>query len=810
MTDMLFRDLSSAIRHARKRPFASSVMIAVLALAIGVNASVFAVAKAVLFDALPVKDPEGLVLLRWTSGPQPAVGYMTGEFSRDAGSGRIAAASFPYPAYQALRQHTQTWSALVASSSLGEVSVSFDGTASLGRLQVVSANFFDDLGVRATMGRLLGPGDDHAASDAVVITFEHWRTHFGGNRDVIGKPGYLENRPARIVGVIERRFSGTLQIGSQAEFFAPIAAITSLRPKAPYLSSPDWFWLQLLGRLQPGVTEERALAELDPVFGATLPPSEDQPRLALASGSQGYANTRNAQREPLVILSAVCLLLFAMGCVSVASSLAGRASERAEELAIRRSLGARRFDLARHLTVDCLFYALSGGALSLVLAYWTRNAIVATLMPALAVTADIDAGVVMAVVAATALVAAVTAVPLLIGLWRQPYGVPAGSRISAAAGFRAVLVLQIAMAVVPLVAAGLLTRTYRNLREIDTGMVEDSIIAFKVRAAPDANTTATLAKQLREQLAQLPVVSRVGLSSRHMLGDNSDRVAVTIAGADGGAGIPEYALVNRVAGDFFEVMGIRATEGRLLDRRDEDHAEPICVVNEAFRSKHFGDSSAIGRTVNNRTIVGVAADTAYGRLRDGALPMIFTPLFQQPVNALAFQVETAANHAVFQPLARRALQSVDPMAVAHGFRTIHEQILADTARERWLAGIATLVSTVTLAMIALSLWGATVSTIDSRTREMAVRLALGADAKMLVSAVARTNLVLAGIGIAVGLTAAVFAGRLASSTLYDIAPVDAINLLSAGAIAGLLAGTACLWPARRVLKISPSAALRPE
>ena len=698
---------------------------------------------------------------------------------------------------------------MVASSSLGDVAASFGATPSLATVHVVSGNFFRDLGVSAIRGRVLMPEDDRPSTDAIVITFDYWRKQFAADPSIVGKAGYLDGRPFRIVGVIARSFTGTLQAENPADIFAPLASVATLRPGQPYLTNDSWFWLQVLGRLQHGVTLDRVRDELAGSFRSALPQAQDVPQLGAVSGARGYEAERMEAQDGIVIVGVVCALLFVMAALSVSSGLSTWTAHRGSEFSIRRALGSSRLALVRLVVIEGLVYVVMGGALGFIVSNWITELIQALVLPAFTFSVDIGVEAFLFAVVATLIAAAIIATPMVAAVLRSSRVSiqQASGRSTRIPGLRAILVTQAAVATIPLVAAGLMTQTLLNLQRVDSGMAARAVTLFKVRAGQDVKDAAVLAKRLRDALQAQAAVSRVGVSSRQMIGDNLDRVPVK------SPAIPESAdivISNRVAGDFFAVMGIPASEGRMFDHRDDDSQDRICVVNEAFKSRYFGGSSAVGHVVNGRRIVGVSRNTIYGRIQSGYPPMMFVPLFQEPVRSLSFQVETTARDLLLESSIRSALQSVDPTAVVHDVTTMPDEMVAATTRERSLAELASTISIATLAMAALTIWGATIAVMHARARETAIRIALGANVTKLAFAIGRTNMILGLSGIVAGLVVASALAQLIRNALFNVQPVDPMNLVFAGAAAALLFSTVCVVALARIRSMSPMQVLRTE
>jgi predicted permease len=621
----LKEDFVHALRQLSRHRGHAGVVALTLSLGFGANTAVFSVVDAVLLRPLPVEDPSSLVLFRWTSGPNPAVEYLTGEWWQEAGTGRVTASSFSYPAFEAFRDPSTTLAASFAWAELRRASLSVDGTAELAAGQLVSGGYYSGLGVPAILGRTITPEDDRAGAEIVaVISHGYWRRRFGGAPDVIGRRGALEGRPFTIVGVSPPGFSGTLPIGRSADVSVPLLAWRA--PGEPYLSNPAWYWLQVMGRRQPGVTPAQAEAEMAPRLARASPGrAGDEPRLRLSDGSRGLTRRRHEQRQPLVALAAVTGLVLLMACATVAGLLLARGAARRREIGVRLALGAGRRRVVRQLLTESTVLAALSAVAGVALASWTKDALAASVMWEGAPEVALD-GRTLAFLGATSVVVAILSglAPALrttrVDLTRDLRdGERAGPRLGLGRGL---VVAQVASSLVLLVAAGLFLRTLRNLTGVETGLASEGVHLFKVHAIASGDAEfLDLSRQLLGRFQALPGIRAVGVSAHQMVGDTTDRTRVTIEGRESTSG-DEFTHVNGVGGDFFTALGVPMRAGRAIGPQDDVGAPPAVVINEAFRRVYFPERNPLGRRVNGAEVVGVTADTRYGTLRDPPPPTI--------------------------------------------------------------------------------------------------------------------------------------------------------------------------------------------
>jgi predicted permease len=552
---------------------------------------------------------------------------------------------------------------------------------------------------------------------------------------------------------------------------------------------------------------------------AQVSPSTDPERamrLQLQPGGQGLTRRRQEQREPLALLAGVGALAQLVACASVAGLLVARGRSRRRDLGIRLALGATRGRLVRQLFVESLLLAAASGALGVGVAIVAKDALAAALLPNATLALDLDVrrfafsgAISLATAALFGLLPArrVTRVDVIADL--NGHGSTASrGRPTLAQGL---VVAQIALSLVLLVGAGLLLRTAQNLGRADIGFDTTSVHLFSIDApnAGDRSRGLDRTRRLLDRLAGLPEVESAGVALHYLIDDNGEKRRVAIEGHT----LPDEAAVadtNWVDGDFFRTLAIPLHRGRLVSAEDDAHAPPVVVVNEAFARRYFPGESAIGRAVSGRRIVGIVGDTTYGSLRDAAPPTMFVPLFQEPMDARSYCVRLHAgvDAAAIAARLRAIVREIEPAAAMSGLTPASARITAATTPERALAGISGFFAGLALLLASLGLYGLIAYDVARRTREIGIRMAMGATRAGIARLALEDGLRLATAGVALGTAAALAATRLMRGVLYGVTPTDVPTF--AGTVALLLLGVAaaCAWPAQRAARIEPTVALR--
>jgi predicted permease len=840
--DEMIQDLRLGVRMLLKSPGFTAVAVLSLALGIGANTAIFSLVNTVLFETLPVKEPEQLVLFNWTTGPKSPLRTFSGSLRPDPDTGVNTGTHFPYLIFEQLRAHNQTLSDIFASAQMEQLNVSVAGQPEIAEGQLVSGGYFAGLGGPPLLGRTINESDDHPTANPVtVISHRYWQRRFGGDPSVIGQSININQLTCTVIGVTPPEFFGVSEISDAPALSLPLAFEPQLR-SLPAIKEPWNWWLQVMGRLKPGVTLEQAQANLAAVFQQSVSQGlapylepwttpQDIPALKLVSGSRGLTGLRRAYVRPLSIMMAVVGLVLLIACANVANLLLSRAAARQKEMAMRLALGASRLRLIRQLLTESVLLALAGGALGVALAYWGKDLLVAARIYGIFLPLEVNLD--LRVLGFTAAVSLLTGI--LFGLapaWRATRialtpALKDNARSLSGGGSRSLLskslvVAQVALSLVLLISAGLFVRTLRNLQSVDAGFNTDHLLLFRVDPRLNGYTGAQIVqlyRRMQERIEALPQVRSATLSRHKLVG----RSAAITRGYVEGRTMPReenQVYVQRVGPNFFETMEIPLLVGRSLTPHDGERAAPVAVINQTMARRYFGDENPIGkrfgfsRPENSRQIevVGVARDAKYSNLRDETPATAYLP-YMQPLAAvgqMSFAVRTTGDPAAMTAAIGQAVREVDPNLPLFEISTQREQINASLAHERLFAGLSGLFSALAFLLACIGLYGVMSYAVTCRTNEIGIRMALGARAGDVLRLFIRQGMTLVVIGVTVGLAGALALTRWVASLLFGVSPTDAATFVGVALLFGLIALLACWLPARRATKVDPLAALRHE
>jgi predicted permease len=835
----LIRDLRFGLRQLQRNPILTCVAITSLALGIGANTAIFTTAKHVLFDTLPVTRPDRLRMLTWVSGPQQPVPPVWGDVGPNEAGG-LAGDGFSYPVLDEMRKRTEAVQALIAFKD-SPMAVTIDGQAEMISGELISGNAFQSLGVKAELGRTLSPADDLGPGNGpvVVISDGFWAQRFGRSPLVLGKAISLNGFPMTIVGVTGGRFAG-LQMGSPMQIFVPITMQPLILPKAQngsisLLNNPQSWWVQILARLKPDVSEVRALGELDAVLRQTAMPvlkrtgELDRFHLRFEPGDRGLDFLRGGYARPSYVLLALAGLVLLVACLNLANLLLARSATRQRELSTRLALGASRGSIMRQMLTESLLLSGFGGAAGLLLGYLGRNIVPRLLMNSSrpdSVQVEFDWRVFLFTVGIS------LAAAIIFGLapaWRA-------TRIATHAGLResggstanrhklwfdkTLVIGQIAISAALLMGTGLFAHTLFNLNSIPLGFESNHILLFRLnlpRARYSDAQMTTFFQQLEERLASLPGVRTVTASNIGIIGDGHSGATFQVVGRPKGTD-PARVQTNAVGTDFFQALGITILQGRLFNRRDTATSPKVAIVNRTLAEQFFRGEDPVGKTFETDSediegpiqIVGIAADTRYADLRSQTPPTFYVPYIQKldGPGRMMVEIRTLADPSSVLPEARQAVESLDRDLPMIDVRTMKDQVRSTLADERALAQLAGGFSLLALVLASIGIYGVMAYAVNTRTGEIGLRIALGAGTNQVLSRILREAFWLTSAGIVLGLIAALWLTRLIRVMLYGIGSTDALTITITAVLLISVSLFAAFAPARRASRIDPIRALR--
>jgi predicted permease len=792
-------DVRYALRLLRKSPTFSVVAVLSLALGIGANVAVMSLVDAVLLKTLPVRSPGDLVLLGERSPERETLSWSRSQF-RDLGG-------------------SQLLSGLCAFRPQLDFSIAGPATAELVPGQLVSANCFDVVGVRTEIGRTLTPEDDEAAAPVAVIGFGFWQRYFGGDAAVVGRTIQLKGRAFTVVGVTPRDFL-SFEAGRSVDITVPLSQ-AALLADARLASSPNVRWLRLIGRLRRDVPRERAAEDLERIW-RQIDRRDPKSRFEMLSGAQGLNDLRRQFSAPLTILTAAVGLLLLVACANLASLMLARARSREHEITLRLALGAGRSRIVRQLlTESCVLSALAGMA-GLGLAAWGSQAMVTLLSrgrAAIALPPTIDLRLVGFTVALTAVTS------LAFGIWPALWATRRGSsatgvatRTSTVGGRRpaaALVAAQTAVSALLLIGAILFARSLSNLRSVDLGFDRTHILIAGIRpgaAAYDRQGVPALYRALLARLTASPAVQAATTTMDLPFGGLSYTAGVSVpseATADG------QVSFNFVGPRFFETMRIPILAGRDVRLDDDERSRPVGVVSESLAARCFPGRSAVGAFLKAGDqvieIVGIATDVPYVSLRTARERVLYRPYLQAPGGVgQTFVVRTDLPPGPAAELVRGALREIAPAVPISSLTTLDAHVDGAIASERLLASISTFFGVMALLLVGIGVYGTLAYSVAQRTREIGVRLALGATREDIARMVLRGALAPVCLGLAVGLPLTLAVSRVAGTFLYGITPREPVAYVTALGVVLTAALVAAAAPVQRAVRADPIAALREE
>jgi predicted permease len=831
--DRLVQDVQYGVRTLAKNPTFSLVAVGTLALGIGANTAMFSLLDQVVLRLLPVSHPEQLLIVRETGN----------HYGNSFGPNTIS-----WPMFEDLRDNNQVFSGMFCRFPTS-VTIGYSDHAVQIPAELVSSAYFQTLGVKAIFGRTIGEDDDTVpdSKPVVVLSYSFWRSYFNGDRNIVGRTISLNGYAMTVIGVAQPGFDG-VELGVPARVFVPIMMKTEMTPHSDGLKDRRrrLSWVTAYGRLKPGISMERAQLSLQPLLHSILEMEVQQPeftRSATAADGELFLRNRvellpgsdnelgKSMRRPLWLLLALTGAVLLLACANLANLLLARAAAREKEFAVRLAIGAGRARIIRQLLIESLLLSAAGTAVGLALAFLADRVLLRIYLPADAaaefVISPIPDGSVLAFV-----VGAMLLTSLAFGL------VPAirGSRteitlslkdrsgtVSAGSSLRRMLVgVQVSLSLLLLVGAGLFVRTLRNLENLGPGFSTDHLLTFTTVPTLSGYSfaeTKSYYERLSVNLQTIPGVASVGFSTMPILRGFAWQNAIVDKDFEG-TPIEQQPVLSQVDPDYFATLGIPVIAGRAFTARDVAPAD-YAIVNETFARQYFPGRNPIGqrfglvddmRSVTpNTEVIGVIPDRKYRDLRETPPPQAYFPSLEvSNIRGMTVYVRTQGDPRQFEDALRDRMRQFDPHVPVVDLQTVNEQIGFSLRTERLVASLSGVFGGLATLLAVIGLYGVMAYVVQRRTREIGIRIALGALRIDVIAMVMREVFLLIGVGVAAGFLLALALADLIRSQLYGLNPRDPLTFIGSAIVLTLAAGLAGFIPALRASGVDPTTALRQE
>ncbi len=848
LLENLLQDIRYGARTLRRSPGFTAVIVLMLALGIGANTAIFTLIDAVVVRSLPVPHAEQLVGI---GDPGRVNSFSTGSPRTDLIS---------YPLYLDLRAHSRTLSGIVASGRTGRVDVHIDAANAppeRPRGRFVSDNYFNVLGVPAVRGRVFGDTENQGvgSSPVAVISYGYWTRRFHNDPAVIGKSIVVDDNAVTIVGITPPAFTGEI-VGTSNDIWLPLSIQPTLQPnmsmpertgQVSVLASRSASWLLLLGRLAPGATQAQALQELGPLMsqiivanasagdGAAFKASK--PKMYIAPGGRGFSRVRATFETPLFTLLIGVGLLLLIICANVANLLLARAVVRGKEIAVRLALGANRGRLVRQLLTESVLLAFTGSALGMLFAWWASRALIALAFNGATVPLDLSLDVrVMAFTLGVSFLAVVifglvpalraSRVELATTIRANSSSASSGSlgqRGSRAPLGKLLIAAQVALSVVMLVGAGMLVRSLRNVQSVDVGLDRDHLLIVDVDMKSRGyagDRLQQLAHTLRDRIVAIPGVEAVTYSENGIFSGTESGTSFEIPGYVARTPSDTNTAYDVVGPEYARGIGGHLLDGRDIAVSDEGRAAKIALVNKSFATTYFPNQSAVGKFIHLQDttlveILGVIADTHDHSLTGKPDVRVYFSYAQSapgvdPAASLRFIVRAKGDPASVAAPVRTAIIAVDPLLPIDGNTPLATLMEQSIGQERLMAKLSSAFGVLALLLASIGLYGVMTYAITRRTREIGLRVALGARQQDVVRAILFESLRLVAAGMVIGLPLALAAVRLLASQLNGVATVDPPSIVAALVVLTASGVIASLLPALRASRVSPIVALQAD
>ena len=839
------QDVRYAVRILRRSWGFTAIAATSLALAIGANTTMFSVMKQVLLERLEVPHADQLRLLHWHGDKNVAINNIWGIL--DPGSGGLGGTSFSYPAFEELRRDNSVLQDLFAFKDLGTVNATIEGDAQVVQVEAVSGNFFDQMEVQPELGRPVQAPDDRVGAPPVaLISAGLWARAFGSSPLVLGRTVKLNMVPVTIIGVTPPGFTGAQGAQSAQDFFIPLSAQPVVAPwgrKGSLIgdSSPEVWWLNIMGRTKPGVSDAAVQAALDArlvaLVRADLQPDASRtiPRLDVQDGSRGLFVSKRTFARPVTVLMGVVALVLLLACSNIASLLLARSTARQREIAMRMALGAGRARILRSVLTESLLLSALGGILGVALAYVGCRVLPSLLanpwkpsdftMPLDWVVLSFTGGITIASGLLFGIVPAWLVTRSDVGAALK--SATRTSTLRRGFGGKAIVGFQVMLSTLLVIGAFLFVGTLWNLARVNPGFRTDHLVIFAIvqpGSRYPAPSDLDLHRRIEERLRALPGVDALTLSEVAYISGSMENTNFLPEGERIDPGNDQSAWSNAVGAGFFHTMGIPILMGRDFNAFDVAAAPKVGILSESLARRAFPGQNPIGKHFLAHfhplegkpgdliEVVGVCGDTRYWSLKEDPSGVFYQPYLQTPnLNfGATYEVRTSLSPGAIVPSLRKAVQAIDPDLPLQDIRTQQEQIVGSMQQERIIAALTASFGVLALVLACVGVYGVMAYCVAQRTSEIGIRMALGARPQQVLTMVLREGTWISAAGVACGIGMSFFAARLVQSLLYGMKANDLV-VFAGAAVLLVLVGLAASWiPARRAAAGEPMQALRQE